>query len=40
MLTLDELKSQLRQNGVEEIHEVKHARLEANGQLSVIKFST
>jgi len=39
MLTLDELKSQLRQNGVEDIHEVKHARLEANGHLSVIKFS-
>lgn len=39
LLTVDELKSQLRENGVESIREVKHAFLESDGHVSVIKFS-
>lgn len=39
MLTLEALQSQLRENGIENIREVKHARLEPDGRLSVIKFS-
>lgn len=39
MLTLDELQSQLRQNGVEGVGEVKHARLESDGRISVIKYA-
>ena len=39
-ITEDELKSQLRQHGISEVKEVKRACLEANGELSVIKFDT
>ena len=39
MLTENELQSQLRQSGVENIREVKHARLEPDGHISVIRFS-
>ena len=39
MITEDELKSQLRQQGIEELKQVKHARLEPDGQLSVIRCS-
>ena len=38
MLTLDDLRSQLRENGVESIRDVKHARLESDGNISVIKY--
>lgn len=37
-ITAEELKSQLRQHGISELREVKRACLEANGELSVIKF--
>ena len=36
-ITEEELKSQLRQQGISELAEVKEACLEANGELSVIK---
>ena len=39
MLTLDELKSQLREGGVESIRDVKHARLESDGHISIIKYA-
>jgi YetF C-terminal domain len=39
MLTEEELESQVRQNGVEDIKEVKHARLEPDGHISVIRYS-
>ncbi len=38
MLTEDEVRSQLRQNGVEDLEEVKHAMLEADGNISVIRY--
>ncbi|AHB48885.1 hypothetical protein W911_11490 [Hyphomicrobium nitrativorans NL23] len=37
MLTGEELMSQLRQNGVERLEEVRVARLEGDGRLSVLK---
>ncbi|HYI97461.1 MAG TPA: YetF domain-containing protein [Bryobacteraceae bacterium] len=37
MLTEEELLSHLRQSGIEDIHEVKHARLEPDGHISVIR---
>ncbi|MBX9599856.1 MAG: DUF421 domain-containing protein [Bryobacteraceae bacterium] len=39
MLTEEELKSQLRQNGLENVEDVKHARLESDGHISVIRWS-
>jgi uncharacterized membrane protein YcaP (DUF421 family) len=39
MLTEEELKSQLRQSGVEDLKDVKHARLEPDGNISVIQYS-
>ena len=40
MLTIEELESQLRENGVvDDIGEVKHARLEPDGHISVIRYS-
>lgn len=36
-ITEDELRSQLRQQGIAELDEVREASLEANGELSVIK---
>ena len=36
-ITEEELKGQLRQQGVSELAEVEQACLEANGELSVIK---
>lgn len=36
-ITIEELQSQLRKQGVEEIKEVKTACMEADGQISVIK---
>jgi uncharacterized membrane protein YcaP (DUF421 family) len=39
LLTEEELQSQLRQSGIEDIHEIKHARLEPDGHISVIRFS-
>jgi uncharacterized membrane protein YcaP (DUF421 family) len=39
-ITEDELRSQLRQNGISEIEEVKRACLEANGEISVVKTNT
>lgn len=38
MLTEDELKSQLRESGVENAAEVKHAALEPDGTVSVIRY--
>lgn len=38
MITEDELLSQLRQQGAEDISEVKSCCLESNGKFSVIKF--
>ncbi len=37
MLTLDDLKEQLREQGVEELSEVRRCCLEADGHLSVIR---
>lgn len=37
MLTDDELMGQLRQNGIERVDEVRIARLEGDGRLSVLK---
>lgn len=37
MISYDELMSQLRQQGIEKIAEVKQCRLESNGHFSVIK---
>jgi uncharacterized membrane protein YcaP (DUF421 family) len=39
LMTEDELMTQLRLNGVEEVSEVKAAYLEGNGEVSVIKAS-
>ena len=39
MLTEEELESQLRQNGIDQIGDVKHARLEPDGHISVIRYS-
>ncbi len=39
MLTIDDLKSQLRQNGIERLADVRHAFLEADGHISIIKTS-
>jgi uncharacterized membrane protein YcaP (DUF421 family) len=39
MLTEEELQSQLRQSGIEDIREVKHAQLEPDGHISVIRFT-
>lgn len=39
MITEDELNSQLRQSGVDELTTVKCARLEPDGHISVIKSS-
>lgn len=38
MLTVEEIESQLRQNGIDQIADVKHARLEPDGQISVIRY--
>jgi uncharacterized membrane protein YcaP (DUF421 family) len=40
MITEDELHSQLRQNGIEHLWQVKHARLEPDGKISVIRADT
>jgi uncharacterized membrane protein YcaP (DUF421 family) len=37
MLGYDELMSQLREEGVDDVKQVKVARLEGDGRLSVIK---
>lgn len=37
MITVDELKSQVRLQGVESVYEVKYAFLEPDGKLSVVK---
>jgi uncharacterized membrane protein YcaP (DUF421 family) len=37
MLTVDELMSQLREQGIDDVKDVKLARLEGDGRLSVIK---
>ena len=38
MLTEDELRSQLRESGVESAAGVKHAALEPDGTISVIRY--
>jgi len=38
MITEDELESQLRQSGIDAIQDVKHARLEPDGHISVIPY--
>jgi uncharacterized membrane protein YcaP (DUF421 family) len=40
MLTEDELQSKLRENGVEDVGEVKFAALEPEGNISVIRYSS
>jgi uncharacterized membrane protein YcaP (DUF421 family) len=40
MLSYEELMSQLREEGVDDVKQVKVARLEGDGRLSVIKRST
>jgi uncharacterized membrane protein YcaP (DUF421 family) len=37
MLTVEDLMSQLRQHGVEELNEVKHAYMESDGGISVFR---
>lgn len=37
MLSVDDLMGQLREEGIDDIHEVKLARLEGDGRLSVIR---
>ena len=39
MITDEELESQLRLSGVDDIGDVKHARLEPDGHVSVIRYS-
>lgn len=39
-ITVDELKSQLRQQGIARVDQVKHCYLEPDGQISVIKQSS
>jgi uncharacterized membrane protein YcaP (DUF421 family) len=39
LLTEDELHSQLRENGVENAAEVKHAAMEPDGNISIIRYS-
>lgn len=38
-ITKKELNSQLRVNGAEDVKKVKHAYLEPNGEISIIKYS-
>jgi uncharacterized membrane protein YcaP (DUF421 family) len=40
MLTEEELASQLRQHGIEDAAEVKHAALEPDGSISVVRYSS
>jgi uncharacterized membrane protein YcaP (DUF421 family) len=40
LITEDELMSQLRQHGIEDPDEVKHAYVEPDGQISVVKTSS
>jgi len=37
MITVDELKSRLRLQGIERFDQVRHARMESDGEISVIK---
>jgi len=39
MLTEEELQSQLRENGVEDAADVKHAAIEPDGNISIIRYS-
>jgi uncharacterized membrane protein YcaP (DUF421 family) len=36
-LTVDELKSKLREKGIDDVRDVKHAYLESDGEVSVLK---
>lgn len=40
MITMEELMSQLREQGVESVEEVKACRLEGDGHISVIKYDS
>lgn len=40
LITVDELMSKLREKGVEELAEVRVARLESDGELSVLKYGS
>lgn len=40
LLTLDELKSQLREQGIEELSQAKHCYLESEGNISVIRYTS
>jgi uncharacterized membrane protein YcaP (DUF421 family) len=40
LLTMDELKAQLRENGVENLSDVKVATLESDGNISVVPVDT
>jgi uncharacterized membrane protein YcaP (DUF421 family) len=37
-LTVEELKSKLREKGIEDVRDVKHAYLESDGEVSVLQF--
>jgi uncharacterized membrane protein YcaP (DUF421 family) len=37
LITMEELMSHLRQHGIEDVHEVKRAYIEPDGQISIIK---
>ena len=38
LVTLDELKSHLRQHGIDDVNEVRKAYIEPDGQISVLKY--
>lgn len=37
MMTLDDLMEKLREQGVDDVREVKSARMESDGSISVVK---
>lgn len=37
LLTMEDLKAKLRQNGIEKLEEVRHAYMESDGEISVIR---
>jgi uncharacterized membrane protein YcaP (DUF421 family) len=38
LVTADELMSQLREHGLDDVQKVKEAYIESNGQFSVVKY--
>jgi uncharacterized membrane protein YcaP (DUF421 family) len=37
LMTVDDLMSKLRQHGISELNEVRHAYMESDGEISIIK---